>query len=1038
MKRCTSCGQIVAQSISTCPACGSPMGAGIKFIDDYRIQAIVHEGHSSLVCKAIKENEEKSVALRVFTDQSGVNETIALRLQTELTELAKLPADIFVQHYAIQKSNTDHWYRVSEWVDALDWGTIFVSGELKEQRRMVTLFLHMASALETLHHHGHFMPFLTLDDILVPKKKTGDLGVKINFKLSSFLDPRTTHHSPMLQKLLKCHPDRVNEQAMDFRTDIWSLGKIFIELLTADHNLTDFSSKVDQLKGLDPELAVLIKVMLSDDPDLRPQTMAKVVSSLARIRDRIKEQAPPKDLYPSLYRKKPKLIKELTWFKRMVILLLILLGGLVGVTSVSWFFRGVQEPDPEQAFSGFIESYADSIGFLMVEYWLEHENRVVYKNKVEGTAFLVDTQGYLLTNRHVACPWLEDISLFQKLNQYMMEEKPLEFDHRMFLWFEGEKAFNRLPALGNSLELSDAYYLTSAFRSGGKGNLRIVGVPRAPGKTGEQINAPFKYDFALLKIDTPPPGLTPLPLETQQGAADIPRLSPVVILGFPLGSTTQDDQISASITRGHVRRTSKELIQVDSSIYRGNSGGPAVNTKGRVIGIASGVVTDQAESYVPVQTPLSDFGLILPISRPAQFVDQVKQGQPKWDGILDFNLDTKLEQILDLALNHDYKKGAALTRTLLESSQDPVLIYIAAILHFCSHDLETSQALLTRLISMEGENTTSRLLLLIIDWINGQTLHHNLTKDLLTLNWQHPDEFSGHLARVLTQGLKMDPVQGDFENRGEKAWRLFVQGLILERENQGESAMEIYRQAVLASVPNDDLYLLSFARLDTLLENQNAFLETKQDPQAQAFRKKAVKNRKKAKENQTHMADLISTFESPETSHQEKIKTYHTLLKQEPDNQTLKGRITFFHTMNSEWKKALEFIDPVLSHPSRETALSLRLGLLKGLILKIKATPEQAREYLTLFQAQTRDPWYKMMAQHLIQETPETDLLKAAGHSPEKLLTLHTALGLWAEGDKDRERAAHHYREALSTYLDGWNEYDLALARIIRLRKTPD
>ncbi len=104
MKRCTSCGQIVAQSIKTCPACGSHLVAGMKFIDDYRILNIIHEGRSSLVCKAVKENGVKPITIRLFTDQAGVNDTIALRLETELKELAKLPPDLFVQHYAIKKS----------------------------------------------------------------------------------------------------------------------------------------------------------------------------------------------------------------------------------------------------------------------------------------------------------------------------------------------------------------------------------------------------------------------------------------------------------------------------------------------------------------------------------------------------------------------------------------------------------------------------------------------------------------------------------------------------------------------------------------------------------------------------------------------------------------------------------------------------------------------------------------------------------------------------------------------------------------------
>ncbi|MCP4719761.1 MAG: hypothetical protein GY860_09935, partial [Desulfobacteraceae bacterium] len=105
--------------------------------------------------------------------------------------------------------------------------------------------------------------------------------------------------------------------------------------------------------------------------------------------------------------------------------------------------------------------------------------------------------------------------------------------------------------------------------------------------------------------------------------------------------------------------------------------------------------------------------------------------------------------------------------------------------------------------------------------------------------------------------------------------------------------------------------------------------------------------------------------------------------------------------------------------------------------LNITTSPGEATTHLINFQSQIQDPWYGIISKHLAQGTPRDNLVKLAGRNPEKLITLHTALGLWAEGAKDKETASHHYREALSTYLDGWNEYDLALARIIQLRKDP-
>ena len=61
-------------------------------------------------------------------------------------------------------------------------------------------------------------------------------------------------------------------------------------------------------------------------------------------------------------------------------------------------------------------------------------------------------------------------------------------------------------------------------------------------------------------------------------------------------------------------------------------------------------------------------------------------------------------------------------------------------------------------------------------------------------------------------------------------------------------------------------------------------------------------------------------------------------------------------------------------------------------------------------------------------------MVTLAGKKPEKLITLHTALGLRAEALSDMDSATQHYKEALSSYLDDWNEYELALGRIMAIR----
>jgi len=1033
MKRCTSCDQIVSEKIITCPACGSHIVEGMKYIDDYRIQAIIHEGRSSIVCKAIKDEAEHSVSIRIFTEKSGVDEQIAKRLEQELTELKKLPAKHFVQHFALKQSRDGHWYRLSEWVDAIDWGSIFMSNLLNDQRKLVTLFHNIASVLDLLNKQDHFMPYLILDDILIPQRKAKELHVKINYKLSRFLNARATHHGPMLQKLLDCHPDLINERAINFKSGIWSLGKIFVEILSADPNLKDYSSKIDHIEGLDPDLVTLIKLMLSDDPSLRPQTMSRVISALSRILNRL----PYTQDKAEVNENKPTLMSEILWFKRVVIVLIFIIFGIVGFGGVSWFKLNSGKQNEKTNLAQFVESYASSIAFVMVEYQLVKEKEIIYKNHVEGTAFLADTNGYIITNRHVACPWLDDANLFQIYGHASQTGGPVEFNYQIHLWFEGAKAFNRLLALRNSSETSDTYHLSSAYSTGGEGNLRIAGIPRTPIKTGQLIKSPFRNDFAVLKIDNLPTDLKPLPLEKSISPSSLKRLSPVVILGFPLGNRTQVDHINTSITQGHIRRTTKEIIQVDTSIYSGNSGGPAIDEQGRVIGIASGVVTNSTGSYIKIDTPLSDFGLVLPIYRPAALIDSIKQGRPHWDGVIDFSLNSKLEEINKLAIENKFNEAAQLSERMLKKSNDPVLIYVAGMLNFCSGNLDNATHLFKKLSMIEQENINSRLMLYIIDWIRDGNYNDSFTKSLFEMDWHIENEYLGYLAGVLHDKKRMSPDMIEYENLSEKSWRLFIEGLVSEKNNEMDLAQKSFKESILTAHYNDWVYYLSFSRLNQIQQNLISYMEDKKKFQKEIkdFHVKAKKNKEATNEHANKLKNLISEYESKKMDDEQRVALHNKLAELAPENRSVLGKIAFFHATIGDWQKSIEIIEHYFEQPTRQTSLSLSLGLLKGQLLKLMGKEKQADAFLKEFSKSIKAPWYRIIIKHLIGKPNEKELIKLAGNRPEKLITLHTALGLRAEGRKDKQTAAHHYREALSSYLDDWNEYHLALGRIETIRQ---
>ncbi|MDZ7580054.1 MAG: hypothetical protein U5R30_05385 [Deltaproteobacteria bacterium] len=55
----------------------------------------------------------------------------------------------------------------------------------------------------------------------------------------------------------------------------------------------------------------------------------------------------------------------------------------------------LHEGKPDLA--AYANQNAGSVAFVLVEYWLESDEKIYCRNRTEGTAFLADGEGYLLT-----------------------------------------------------------------------------------------------------------------------------------------------------------------------------------------------------------------------------------------------------------------------------------------------------------------------------------------------------------------------------------------------------------------------------------------------------------------------------------------------------------------------------------------------------------------------------------------------------------------------------------------------------------------
>ena len=1036
MKLCQTCGQLLAEEIITCPSCGSEVVEGMRHIDDYRIIKVLHEGYSSILCKACKEDTEEPVMIRIFTPRAGVDEKIAERLKQELEELKKLPEDYFVRHLDILKSSDGLWYRVSEWVDAESWSTLLASGYLQDYRVAFKLFHRIASILEGLHRIGHFMPHLILDDIMVLKGDQKNLEVKIDYKLSRFLDPQMDQPGPMLKKLLTCHPDIINQRPLDFRSDIWSLGKIFVELLTADFETTDFLAKIDKL-ALPQEIAVLFSIMLAEDPGIRPQSMAEVAETLSRVNDKEIEAAKQ-----NLLESAPAPVRQINRLKKRITMLVVIMavsGLLLG--GLTWYYFSFKKGDNESILIDYANKYAGSVAFVVVDYRLYAGESVAYNNRTEGTAFLVDKNGYLLTNRHVACPWLEDNKLYVIINMLRQYQQTLRLEYRIFLWFEGEKAFKRLPDLSGSTDLEDIYFFDSAFSTEGDRHLIISGVAKSPAKTWQLVKSPLKDDFAVLKIEHVPEGLKPLPLDLNMDPLKIPRLSPVITIGFPLGSRTQATTVNVSVTRGHVRRTFENMLQVDTSIHSGNSGGPIIDVRGKVIGIASAVAMGWAVGPVPIATPLSDIGMILPITKAVDFIQELKTGQIKWNGVLDLSLAAKLKQITGKARQGKWGDAKTLADKELRISLDPTLVMAAGMMHFCAGDNNGAGKLFGQALSMDNENNEAKLMLFIIDWLTGKPQLNPYLQELLALDWQSPAEFSGYLVKILKGLVDEETALRGGYTENEKSWLNYVVSLKRIKLGNLKDSEKLLKKAVLAADIDSWVFFLSLAELEKV---QNQRLEALKDKpgrdkyqiEIKTFANTIEKNYAAKTEQHSNIAPLIAKLKQESISSKDKQTVLEQILENDRGNGEILTGLVFYCAINEKWERALEYAQAFLKIMGRENAGRLSVGLLEVGILHNMGRKEDAKAALENFYRKTRNPWYLAISEYLLNKETGKPLSEKAEESPEYLVTWHTALGFRAEGDGDNKKAIKHYKEALGSYMDTKIEYDFAKERIKSLKRS--
>jgi serine protease Do len=164
----------------------------------------------------------------------------------------------------------------------------------------------------------------------------------------------------------------------------------------------------------------------------------------------------------------------------------------------------------------------------------------------------------------------------------------------------------------------DGYILTNRHVIEGADEISVT-FPRNHGKryTAKVVGQDARTDVALVKIDPGAP-LAPLPLGDSD-KLDVGEWVMAVGNPFGLGDNSVTVGVVSYMGRdipleGASRGTFVEMIQTDAAINPGNSGGPLINTRGEVVGINTMIITGggQANAGVGFSVPINVAKEILP------------------------------------------------------------------------------------------------------------------------------------------------------------------------------------------------------------------------------------------------------------------------------------------------------------------------------------------------------------------------------------------------------------------------------------------
>ncbi len=260
-----------------------------KIISNYKITDFIEEGGMGTVYKGTHIHIDRAVAIKILHQNLTSNPEFRLRFLNEAKILAKLNHPNIVNIYDFIEEG-GLFYIVTEFCEGKVLDKLVESGELYSTENCITIFRQILTGIEFAHRNGVIHRELKPSNIIVSSENVAKI---LDFGIAKLTDTNKsmTKTGTKMGSLYYMSPEQVLGKEVDLRTDIYSLGVLFFEMLTrkipyntrteSDYELmnsilTEGVPSLDlYITGFDPYINSIIQKACAKNPEDRFQSCAE-------------------------------------------------------------------------------------------------------------------------------------------------------------------------------------------------------------------------------------------------------------------------------------------------------------------------------------------------------------------------------------------------------------------------------------------------------------------------------------------------------------------------------------------------------------------------------------------------------------------------------------------------------------------------------------------------------------------------------------------------------------------------------------------